>query len=249
MDEASAPLVLARRDWDAVLFDLDGVLTDTARIHAVAWQVLFDEVLHRQHANLRPFDPEGDYLAHVDGRKREDGVRGFLASRGLVLPEGSAADPPDALTVAAVARRKQALFEDLLRRQGVAPLPGAAALLRALRARGMPIAVVSASRNCAAVLEAAGLEALVDTRVDGVEAARLGLPGKPAPDTFLEAARRLGAAPARCVVVEDAQAGVEAGQRGGFGLVIGIDRHGQAEALRQHGAHRVVRDLTRLSAA
>ncbi|MGG5886894.1 HAD family hydrolase [Falsiroseomonas sp. HC035] len=249
MGEPSQPVVLARRDWDAVLFDLDGVLTDTARIHAVAWQALFDEVLRRQHAELRSFDPEGDYLAHVDGRKREDGVRGFLASRGLALPEGSATDPADAMTVAAVARRKQALFEDLLRRQGVAPLPGAAALLRALRARGMPIAVVSASRNCAAVLEAAGLAALIDTRVDGVEAARLGLPGKPAPDTFEEAARRLGAAPARCVVVEDAQAGVEAGQRGGFGLVIGIDRHGQAEALRQHGAHHVVRDLTQLSAA
>lgn len=235
-----------------MLFDLDGVLTDTAQVHAAAWQALFDDVLRRRAAEtgeaVRFFDPRADYLAHVDGRRREDGVRTFLASRGVALPEGSAADPEDVLTVAALARRKQRLFEAALRRGGVEPAPGAAALLQALRRLQMPVAVVSASRNCAAVLAAARLDRFVDVRVDGDDAARLGLPGKPAPDTFLEAARRLAVPPARCVVVEDARAGVEAARRGGFGLVIGVDRGDQAEALRRDGADVVVSSLAEVAA-
>lgn len=243
---------LSRQAWDAVLFDLDGVLTDTAQIHAAAWQLLFDEVLHRCAAEtgepVRPFDPQADYLAYVDGRHREDGVRTFLASRGIALPEGSAADPEDAQTVTALARRKQALFDAALRRKGVEPAPGATALLQALRRLRMPIAVVSASRNCAAVLAAARLDQFVDVRVDGEDASKRGLPGKPAPDTFLEAARRLAALPARCAVVEDALAGVEAARRGGFGLVIGIDRGDQEEALHRQGADVVVGSLAEIAA-
>ncbi|MBW8270492.1 beta-phosphoglucomutase family hydrolase [Caldovatus aquaticus] len=247
-------LVLSRRDRDAALFDLDGVLTDTARLHAAAWKTLFDEVLRRHAAAtgapFRPFDAIADYRAFVDGRPREDGVRSFLAARGIVLPEGTDSDPPEALTVAALARRKQALFLAALRREGVAPAPGAAALLAALRRAGIAAAVVSASRNGAEVLAAAGLERLVDLCLDGRDAAALGLPGKPAPDTFLEAARRLGGAPARCVVFEDAPAGVEAARRGGFGLIVGVDRDGQAAAmLRGAGAHAVIRTLAEVAVA
>ncbi|PWS35022.1 hypothetical protein DFH01_22110 [Falsiroseomonas bella] len=241
-------LMLSRERLDAVLMDLDGVLTDTARLHAAAWKALFGEALHRLAAPggtpLPPFDADAEYRALVDGRRREDGVRAVLAARGLALPEGSADDPPDALSVAALAARKQALFLDALQREGVEPIRGAAALLQALTRAGLPVAVVSASRNCAAVLAASGLDRLVTLRVDGVEAARLGLPGKPAPDSFLEAARRLGAAPARCAVFEDALAGVEAAHRGGFGLIVGVDRGAQVAALREAGAHAVVADLS-----
>ncbi|MBD0273655.1 MAG: beta-phosphoglucomutase family hydrolase [Acetobacteraceae bacterium] len=251
MGDEETRINLPARNWSAALFDLDGVLTDTSRVHAAAWRALFDEVLRHCAARtgeaVRPFDPRADYLAHVDGRRREDGVRTFLASRGIALPEGSAADPEDAMTVAALARRKQALFEAALRQGGAEPAPGAAALLAALRRLRVPVAVVSASRNCAAVLAAAGLDRLVDLRVDGEDAAALGLAGKPAPDTFLEAARRLGVPPARCAVFEDALAGVEAARRGGFGLVVGVDRGGQAEALRRHGADLVVRDLAEVA--
>jgi beta-phosphoglucomutase family hydrolase len=248
----TARIRLSRRDWNAVLFDLDGVLTDTARVHAAAWKALFDELLRRRAAEtgepFRPFDARADYLAFVGGRRREEGVRTFLAARGIVLPEGADTDPAEALTVAALARRKQALFLEALRREGVEPAPGAVALLRALRRLRMPVAVVSASRNCAAVLAAAGLDGLVDLWVDGQTVAALGLAGKPAPDTFLEAARRLGVPPALSVVFEDALAGVEAARRGGFGLVVGVDRGGQAEALRRSGADVVVRDLTEVAA-
>ncbi len=252
MEHDAARLTLSRHEWDAVLFDLDGVLTDTARVHAAAWKALFDPVLRRRAAEtgepFRPFDARADYLAFVDGKRREDGVRAFLASRGIVLPEGSAADPADALTITALARRKQDLFMEALQAEGVEPAPGAEALLRALRRLRMPVAVVSASRNCAALLAAAGLDGLIDLRVDGHDAAALGLAGKPAPDTFLEAARRLNVPPARAVVFEDALAGVKAARRGGFGLVVGVDRGDQAEALRRHGADIVVRDLSDVAA-
>lgn len=249
MEEEAPALRLSPREHAAVLFDLDGVLTDTAAVHAAAWAALFDAVLARlaESTTFRPFDPRADYLAHVDGRRREDGVRSFLAARGIALPEGSATDPEGALTVAALARSKQALFEAALRRHGVAQLPGAGPLLAALQRAGTPVAVVSASRNCAALLAATGLAAFVAERVDGVEAAALGLPGKPAPDTFLEAARRLRVAPARCVVFEDALAGVEAARRGGFGLVVGVDRGEQALALRSAGADTVIRDLSEVA--
>ncbi|WP_372623111.1 HAD family hydrolase [Falsiroseomonas sp.] len=216
-------------------------------------EALFDAALRRIAEGggppFRPFDARAEYHAFVDGRRREDGVRSFLAARGIVLPEGSAADAEDAMSVAALARRKQAMFMAALRERGADPAAGAVDLLRAARRARLPVAVVSASRNCAAVLAAAGLDRLVDLRVDGVDAAALGLPGKPAPDTFLEAARRLGVLPARCVVFEDALAGVEAARRGGFGLVVGVDRGGQAEALREHGADLVVRDLTEVAVA
>jgi beta-phosphoglucomutase-like phosphatase (HAD superfamily) len=186
---------LHRRDWDAAFFDMDGVLTDTARLHIDAWQELFDDFLRRRAAAsgeaFVPFDTGADYLAYVDGRPREDGVRLFLASRGIALPEGAETDRDGAETVAALSRRKDDIFGRALR-AGVASLPGAEPLLRQLRHVGILIAVVSSSRNCAAVLEATGLSALVDVRVDGMDAVTLGLPGKPAPDLFLEAARRLG---------------------------------------------------------
>lgn len=253
MGNAATTLALSPERLDAVLFDLDGVLTDTAQVHAVAWKALFDAALRRIAESggppFQPFDVRGEYHAFVDGRRREDGVRTFLASRGIVLPDGSVTDAEDAMTVAALARRKQEMFQAALQERGAKPIPGAAALLAALRRLRVPIAVVSASRNCAAVLAAAGLDELVDLRVDGVDAAALGLPGKPEPDTFLEAARRLGVPPARCAVFEDALAGVEAACRGGFGLVVGVDRGGQAEALRRHGADLVVRDLAEVTVA
>lgn len=244
-------IILSRRDCDGAFFDMDGVLTDSARLHAAAWKRLFDDLLHRRAAatggSFVPFG-EADYLAYVDGRPREDGVRHFLASRGIHLPEGSASDPEAADTIAALARRKDRLF-GLELQAGVAPAPGAKALLQALRRIGIRTAVVSSSRNCAAVLEAAGLAGLMDARVDGQEAAALGLAGKPAPDLFLEAARRLGIAPGRAVLFEDALAGVEAGRRGGFGRVVGVDRGGQAAALLHHGADVVIRDLAEVGVA
>jgi beta-phosphoglucomutase family hydrolase len=244
-------VILSRRDCDGAFFDMDGVLTDSARLHADAWKRLFDGFLRRAAAatggGFVPFG-KADYLAYVDGRPREDGVRHFLASRGILLPEGSESDPEEAETVAALARRKDRLFAQVLQ-AGLEPARGAEVLLRMLRRVGIRTAVVSSSRNCAAMLDAAGLAGFEDVRVDGVDAAALHLPGKPAPDLFLEAARRLGVEPGRGVVFEDALAGVEAGRRGGFGRVVGVDRGGQADALLRHGAHLVVRDLSEVAVA
>lgn len=222
---------------DAVIFDLDGVVTHTARVHARAWKETFDPLLAR--AGQPPFDPGSDYLRHVDGKPREDGVRSLLAARGIAATEDE---------IRALAARKDALFHARLR-DGVEVFPNSLALIRDLRRRGVRTAIVSASRNCDDVLRAAGALDLFDARVDGNDAARLGLAGKPAPDTFLHAARLLGVPPERAAVVEDALAGVEAGRRGGFAQVIGVDRSGQAEALRKHGATRVVRDLGELEPA
>ncbi|GGC43323.1 hypothetical protein GCM10011504_22170 [Siccirubricoccus deserti] len=249
---ARISITLSRRNQDAAFFDMDGVLTDTARLHNRAWKRLFDAFLQRR-AVARgepfiPFDAHADYLTHVDGRRREDGVRQFLASRGIHLPEGAANDPEEVETIAALSRRKNGYFAEELR-AGVEPAPGAEALLRALLRQGIRTAVVSSSRNCAAIIEAAGLAGLLEVRVDGVDAAALDLPGKPAPDLFLEAARRLGVAPSRGALFEDALAGVEAGRRGGFGLVVGVDRGGQAEALLRHGAKLVVHDLSEVTVA
>jgi beta-phosphoglucomutase family hydrolase len=240
-----ARVVLRRCDWDAAFFDMDGVLTDTARLHIDAWKRLFDDFLRRQAVAsgeaFVPFDMRADYLAYVDGRPREDGVRLFLGSRGIKLPEGSESEPGDAETVVALSRRKDCMFSEALQ-AGADPLPGADKLLRELRRLGIGTAVVSSSRNCADVLEAAGLTPLVDVRVDGLDAIKLGLPGKPAPDPFLEAARRLNAVPARGVLFEDALAGVQAGRRGGFGQVVGVDLGDHAAALLSHGADVVIRD-------
>jgi beta-phosphoglucomutase family hydrolase len=231
---------------DAVVFDTDGVLTDTASVHAAAWKRLFDEYLKlraaRRSEPFRAFT-EADYLRHVDGRPRYDGVAGFLASRDISLPWGDPADPPGRETVCGLGNAKDRFFVAHLRDHGAQAFPTSVVFVRRLHAEGLRTAAVSASRNMVAVLEAAGLGGPFDVEVDGVEADRLGLAGKPDPALFLEAARRLGVAPARAAVVEDALAGVEAGRRGRFGVVVGVDRGGQAAALAERGADVVVADL------
>jgi beta-phosphoglucomutase family hydrolase len=229
---------------DAVIFDLDGVVTDTASLHAAAWEHAFNNFLSaRQGSPVRPFDPSRDYRMLVDGRPRFDGARAFLAARGVELPAGGSTDPAGFQTVWAVANLKNEMFHDLIRRDGVRTFPSTVSLLQRLRAAGVRTAVVTASRNAAEILDAAGVSALFDARVDGADAAALGLPGKPDPATFVEAARRLNVSPDRAVVIEDAVAGVAAGHRGGFGLVIGIDRGDNREALTEAGAGIVVGDL------
>lgn len=249
MSDATVPAktVIDLRRFDALLADLDGVVVKTAAVHAAAWKQLFDEYLRRR-AELRkevfvPFDIEADYRRLVDGKPRADGVRSFLASRAITLPDGSPDDGPDAETVSGLGNRKNLYFHERLRHQGVEVYEPAVAMLREARRRGCRLAVVSSSRNCETVVKAAGLEDLFDARVDGLEAARLGIEGKLAPAMFLEAARRLGVAAQRAVVIEDAAAGVQAGRTGKFGLVVGVDRGGQAEALSRHGADVVVSDL------
>jgi beta-phosphoglucomutase family hydrolase len=245
-------VTINRGDFDAAIFDLDGVLTDTARVHAGAWKEVFDSFLQRwaqQHGlAFQPFDIEADYLAYVDGRPRYDGVRSFLASRGINLPEGSEHDPEDANTGHALGERKTRLFRQALQ-QGIDPEPGAESLLKKLRQMGVGIAVASSSKNCSAILSAAGFDHLIDARVDGVDADELGLPGKPDPALFLEAARRLRAQPSRTILFEDALAGVEAGRRAGFGSVVGIDRGRQSKALRERGADIVIQGLQDVDAA
>ena len=235
---------------DAVVFDLDGVVTDTASVHAAAWSRLFDEYLARRAeaagGSFTPFTPD-DYRHHVDGKPRYDGVRDFLASRGVALPWGEPGDPGDAETVCGLGNRKNDRFLAELDEVGVRPFTTTVTLLERLRAAGVATAIISASRNCLQVLEAGGLTHLFDARVDGVVADELGLPGKPDPAVFLEAARRVDVEPGRAAVVEDALAGVEAGRRGGFALVVGVDRTGHPEALAEHGAHVVVPDLGDIS--
>lgn len=243
------PLFINRSTIDGLLFDLDGVVTRTAAVHAAAWKRLFDEFLARQVKGTawRPFDIATDYRTYVDGKARRDGVRSFLQARGLSLPEGTSNDGPEAETIHGLAERKNAYVLAHLARDGVQTYEAATALIRDARARGFKTAVVSASENCAAVLQAAGLETLFDVRVDGTDLDRLPLQGKPAPDMFLEAARRLGVVPARAVVFEDAIAGVQAGRAGGFALVVGVDRVGQADALHRYGADVVVTRLSDVS--
>ncbi|MGH9000327.1 MAG: HAD family hydrolase [Acidimicrobiia bacterium] len=232
----------------ACLFDLDGVLTRTAKVHRAAWRETFDEFLRaRQGPGLAPFT-DADYYEFVDGKPRRDGVRDFLASRGVHLPEGDPDDPPSAETVAGVGNRKN---ERLLRRldiDGVEAYEGSVRYVRAVRAAGLGTAVVTASANGEAVVAAAGIADLIEARIDGVVAGRDGLAGKPAPDTFLAGARALGVEPAAAAVFEDALAGVAAGRAGSFGFVVGVDRvgEGQAEALRERGADVVVADLAEL---
>ena len=234
----------------ACLFDLDGVITSTATIHAAAWKQAFDAFLHERPQQsgerLAPFDPAGDYAAYVDGRPRADGVRKFLASRGIRLPEGGVEDTPSAETIHGLANRKNELVGRLMERQGVRAYEGSLRFLEAIRAAGLGRALVTSSENAEAMLHAAGLDGLFEVMVDGVAVRELGLAGKPAPDEFLEAARRLGVEPGHAAVLEDAVAGVAAGRRGGFGYVIGVDRVGQAAALRAAGADVVVGDLGEL---
>jgi beta-phosphoglucomutase family hydrolase len=242
--------VISREEHDAVLFDLDGVITDTASIHAACWKKMFDEYLQTRAKakceTFHPFDPAGDYRLYVDGKSRLDGVRGFLESRGIHLPEGHPDDPPDAETVAGLGNRKNFLFDEIIEDRGVQPYPGSVKLIQQLRQRGFGIAVVSSSHNCTAVLSAANLEAYFNERVDGNTIDTEHLAGKPAPDTYLMAAKLLGVEPSRAVVIEDAIAGVEAGFNGHFGLVIGVARTGNDGELLHHGANLAVKDLGEL---
>lgn len=234
----------------ACLFDLDGVLTQTARVHAAAWKEMFDAYLRERSGQtgepFRPFEIETDYATYVDGMLRQDGVRSFLESRDIELPEGTPEDAEDALTIHGLGNRKNRLVLDIIDERGVETYEGSVRFLEVVRNAGFRRAVVSASRNCRAVLIATGLEDLFEVRVDGIVAHERNLRGKPAPDTFLEAAGELGVEPSRCAVFEDAVAGVEAGRAGRFGWVVGVDRVGQAEALKSHGADVVVSDLSEL---
>lgn len=231
------------------LFDLDGVLTRTASVHARAWAAMFDDFLReraRRHGEPpQPFTPD-DYARYVDGRPRLDGTRSFLRSRGIDLPEGSPADPAGAETVNGLSNRKNELVLRLLDEGGVEVYEGSVRYVRAVRQAGLRTAVVSSSANTAQVLDSAGIADLFDARIDGVVAAERGLAGKPAPDTFLAGAKALGLDPDEASVFEDALAGVEAGRAGGFGFVVGVDRAGQAAELLRHGADIVVDDLSDL---
>jgi beta-phosphoglucomutase family hydrolase len=237
-------------DVRACLFDLDGVLTKTATVHAAAWKEMFDDYLRQRSARtgerLAPFDADADYAEYVDGKPRYDGVRSFLAARGIELPEGDEDDPPSAETVRGLGNRKNEIVLRMIRQDGVEAYEGSVRYLEAVRDAGLRRAVVSSSTNCRDVLEAAGIEEFFEVRIDGVVAERKRLEGKPAPDTYLAAARALGAAPEEAAVFEDALAGVAAGRAGGFGCVVGVDRVGHADELREDGATIVVGDLVEL---
>ncbi|SHH85231.1 HAD family hydrolase [Bradyrhizobium erythrophlei] len=239
-----------RDQYDAVLFDLDGVITNTATLHATCWKQMFDEYLRERAEQkgevFRPFDLATDYRLYVDGELRFDGVRDFLRSRRIQLPEGTPDDPADVETVHGLGNRKNELVNCAIAELGVEPYAGTVQFIHQLRRDGFKIAVVTSSQNCDAVLRAAKLDDLFEVRVDGnlIQAQRLA--GKPAPDTFLIAAKQLGVEPIRTVVIEDAISGVEAGSNGKFGLVIGVARKGNAEELKRHGAHLVVDDLGEL---
>ena len=239
-----------RDHYDAVLFDLDGVITDTASLHARCWKQTFDEYLLKRATQkgeaFRPFDVGTDYRLYVDGKPRFDGVRDFLKSRGIELPEGDPEDPPEVATVCGLGNRKDNLINHAIAETGVEPYEGSVRFIHQLRRDGFRIAVVTSSQNCAAVLEAAKLDEFFKVRVDGNVIHEQRIAGKPAPDTFLLAAKLLGVTPTRTVVIEDALSGVEAGSKGNFGLVIGIARKGNVEELMHHGANLVVRDLAEL---
>ena len=242
--------VISHERFDGVIFDLDGVITRTATLHAKAWKQMFDAFLEqrgRENGTTYPaFDIEQDYLRHVDGKLRYDGVQSFLESRGIDLPRGETSDLPDADTVSGLGNRKDALFQQLLQSDGAQVFEHSIALVERLRSAGIRTAVVSSSRNCVPILKSVGALHLFEVKVDGIDSDERGLAGKPAPDIFLAAAEALGVAPSRAVVFEDALAGVAAGRAGGFGLVVGVDRTGQGDALRAHGADIVVTDLSRI---
>lgn len=243
-------MIINREKYDAVLFDLDGVLTMTMNIHASCWKQMFDAYLQERckHFNepYQPFEISADYKPYVDGKLRYDGVRAFLASRNISLPEGSPDDAPSLETICGLGNRKDRMVQDVIAREGVEVLEGSLRVLKQVRSSGLKTAVVSASKNCEAILAAAGISDMFDCIVDGNLASRGNLPGKPAPDTFLLAARQLNVTPQRAVVVEDAISGVQAGRDGGFGLVIGIDHHSDQRALLANGANIVVEDLAEL---
>lgn len=251
MDETRADSTIPpMTTFRAGVFDLDGVVTQTAGLHAASWKQLFDDYLRqraeRDNAPFRPFDIDRDYRRYVDGRPRYDGVRSFLASRNIQLPAGTPDDPPDAETICGLGNRKNEIFNQRLKQQGVDVYDSSVAVIRQLRQAGLRTALVSSSKNAGPVLAVAGLEDLFDVRVDGIEAARLQLKGKPDPDIFLHAAKALGVAPQQAFAVEDALSGVSSARAAGYALVVGIDRADSAAALREHGAHVTVRDLNEL---
>ena len=233
-----------RRLPDAAVFDLDGVITGTARIHYRAWKETFDALLRRiGGGTFLPFEHDRDYVPYVDGKPRYEGVAAFLASRSIDLPEGRPDDPAGARTVCGVGNEKNRRFGDLIAAGDIPVFDSTVRLVDALADLGVPCAVASSSRNCRAVLEATDLASRFRAVVDGTDSRELGLAGKPAPDIFITACERLGADPGRSIMVEDAYSGVEAGRNGGFGLVIGVARNGDVEGLRSRGAHIVVQDL------
>jgi len=250
MRQPKSRRAITRDKYDAVLLDLDGVITNTANLHAACWKRMFDEYLQKRATQrgeaFRPFDLATDYRLYVDGKPRFDGVRDFLKSRGIRLPEGSPHDPPQVETVGGLGNRKNDLVNELIEDRGVKSYAGSVQLIRHLRRHGFKIAVVTSSQNCTAVLKATKLNGFFDVQVDGNMIQAQQLAGKPAPDTYLLAAKLLGIEPARAVVIEDAISGVQAGSNGNFGLVIGVARKGNAEELKQRGAHVVVNDLGEL---
>jgi beta-phosphoglucomutase family hydrolase len=250
MRQPESKRAITRNQYDAVLLDMDGVITDTANLHAACWKQMFDEYLQKRAAQrvetFRPFDLATDYRLYVDGKPRYDGVRDFLTSRGIQLPEGSPDDPPLADTVGGLGNRKNNLVNKVIEEVGVEPYEGSVDLIHQLRHQGFKIAVVTSSQNCEAVLRAAKLDGFFEVRVDGDMVHVQQLAGKPAPDMFLMAAKLLGVEPIRAVVIEDAISGVQAGRNGNFGLVIGVARKENADELQHHGAHLVVNDLGEL---
>jgi beta-phosphoglucomutase family hydrolase len=250
MSPGKGKRVITRDRYDAVLFDLDGVITDTASLHAACWKQMFDEYLRRRATQrgelFRPFDTATDYKLYVDGKPRFDGVRDFLKSRDIHIPEGTPSDSPSAETVGGLGNRKNDLINDVIEDRGVQAYEGSVRFIRQLHDQGYKIAVVSSSQNCATVLEAARLDRFFDAQVDGNMIEKQHLAGKPSPDTFLIGAKLVGVEPGRAVVVEDAISGVQAGSNGHFALVIGVARKGNAEELLQHGADMVVNDLAEL---
>ena len=242
---------ITRERYDAVLFDLDGVITNTAKVHAACWKQVFDGYLQKRATQggegFRPFDLDVDYRLYVDGKPRFDGVRDFLKSRGIKLPEGSPNDSHELETVGGLGNRKNDLVNEVIEQKGVEAFEGSVRLIKQLHRNGFKIAVVTSSHNCSVVLKAAKLDDFFRVRVDGDVMDAQNLAGKPAPDTYLAAAKLLGTEPSRSVVIEDAIAGVEAGARGKFGLVIGVARKGNPEELARRGAHLVVNDLSELA--
>lgn len=250
MSQAPPTNPITREKFDAVLFDLDGVLTATAKVHAMSWKRMFDEFLRKRAARtgepFRPFDIAADYTSHVDGKPRYDGVRDFLRAREITVPEGSHDDPPGRETVCGLGNRKNELVNAVIAEDGVEVFEGSLSFLHDVRRQGFRTAVVTSSANCDIVLEAAGMQGLFDVQVDGNTIIDEHLSGKPAPDSFLRAAELLGVTPERSVVVEDAISGVEAGRNGEFGLVIGVARKGNFDQLARHGAGLVIGDLGEL---
>jgi alpha,alpha-trehalase len=236
--------------YEAAILDMDGVITDSARVHAASWKKMFDEYLkersRREGLEFEPFDERKDYLRHVDGKPRYEGAKSFLESRGISLPYGSPDDPPGKETVCGLGNRKNHYFRKHLKEEGIDPYPTTVEFLRKLRERKIRTAVISSSRNAEAVLDAAGVRGLFDVVVTGADAAEHDLRGKPEPDIFEEAAKRLRVSPEKAVVVEDAIAGVKAGKAGGFAMVIGVDRSGRNAGLESLGADMVVRDLSEI---